>query len=88
MNGAQELPQDWSGYRSRIADLLQAALVTHGFDVADLVANALVMVAEREGGLEEPLRVRTGSWEAAACRSLIAGASAGLDLPEFKERAL
>ena len=79
----EQVPGSYEEYRDRIADLVQAALVVEGRDVAELVAYALVEVARREGGSEEVLRNRSGSWEAGLVRQLIEG-TAGPDLPAYK----
>ncbi|MFE9793518.1 hypothetical protein ACFYRL_17470 [Streptomyces goshikiensis] len=50
----------------------------NGHDVAELIAHALCQVAADEGGIEEVLRNRSGSWEAGHLRSLMEG-TAGPD---------
>jgi hypothetical protein len=47
-------------------------------DVAEFLAHALCYVAAAEGGIEEVLRNRPGSWEAEHVRRLMEG-TAGLD---------
>lgn len=49
-----------------------------GRDVAEFLAHALCYVAAAEGGIEEVLRNRSGSWEAGHIRQLMAG-TAGED---------
>lgn len=44
-----------------------------GRDVAEFLAHALCYVAAAEGGIEEVLRNRSGSWEAGYIRQLMAG---------------
>jgi hypothetical protein len=49
-----------------------------GHDVAEFLAHVLCTVAAAEGGIEEVLRNRSGSWEAGHLRSLMEG-TAGPD---------
>lgn len=56
----------------RVADAITEAL-DNGRDVAEFVAHALCQVAAAEGGIEEVLRNRSGSWEAGHVRSLMEG---------------
>ncbi|MFE4574627.1 hypothetical protein [Streptomyces chartreusis] len=56
----------------RAADAIAEAL-DNGVDVAEFVAHALCRVAADEGGIEEVLRNRSGSWEAGHVRSLMEG---------------
>ncbi|WP_405425539.1 hypothetical protein [Streptomyces erythrochromogenes] len=49
-----------------------------GHDIAEFIAHALCQVAADEGGIEEVLRNRSGSWEAGHVRSLMEG-TAGPD---------
>ncbi|MFJ4777402.1 hypothetical protein [Streptomyces sp. NPDC088762] len=44
-----------------------------GRDVAEFLAHALAHVAAAEGGVEEVLRNRPGSWEATHIRGLLHG---------------
>ncbi|KOU99099.1 hypothetical protein [Streptomyces sp. XY533] len=57
---------------SRVTDAIVEAL-RDGQDVAELIADALCRVAATEGGTEEVLRNRPGSWEASHIRSLMEG---------------
>lgn len=57
---------------SRAAAAITDAL-DDGVDVAEFLANALCTVAAKEGGIEEVLRNRSGSWEAGHVRSLMEG---------------
>ncbi|WP_330335741.1 hypothetical protein OHS33_39545 (plasmid) [Streptomyces sp. NBC_00536] len=56
----------------RAADVIAEALAD-GRDVAEFLAHALCTVAAKEGGTEEVLRNRSGSWEAGYVRSLMEG---------------
>jgi hypothetical protein len=49
------------------------AALHEGRDVAEFLAHALAYVAAAEGGIEEVLRNRSGSWEAGHLRSLLEG---------------
>jgi hypothetical protein len=49
------------------------AALREGNDVAEFLAHALCYVAAAEGGTEEVLRNRPGSWEADHVRRLMAG---------------
>ncbi|NGO40648.1 DUF6303 family protein [Streptomyces ureilyticus] len=57
--------------RRTAADIAEA--LDDGRDVAEFVAHALCQVAADEGGIEEVLRNRSGSWEAGHVRSLMEG---------------
>ncbi|MFC8790813.1 hypothetical protein [Streptomyces cinereoruber] len=57
---------------TRAADAIAEAL-RDGQDVAEMLAAALCQVAAAEGGTEEVLRNRPGSWEAGHLRSLMEG---------------
>jgi hypothetical protein len=57
---------------SRAAAAIADAL-DDGVDVAEFLAHALCTVAAQEGGIEEVLRNRSGSWEAGHVRSLMEG---------------
>lgn len=50
-----------------------AETLASGRDVAEFIAHALCQVAAQEGGIEEVLRNRSGSWEAGHVRSLMEG---------------
>ena len=56
----------------RTADAITEAL-DEGRDVAEFLAHALCYVAAKEGGTEEVLCNRSGSWEAGHVRSLMEG---------------
>lgn len=56
----------------RAASVITEAL-EDGRDVAEFLAHALCTVAAKEGGIEEVLRNRSGSWEAGHIRSLMEG---------------
>src|SRR5689334_5382087 len=56
----------------RAADVIAEAL-EEGRDVTEFLAHALCTVAAKEGGTEEVLRNRPGSWEAGYIRSLMEG---------------
>ncbi|MEU3279243.1 DUF6303 family protein [Streptomyces antibioticus] len=56
----------------RAADVIAEAL-EDGRDVAEFLAHALCYVAAKEGGTEEVLRNRSGSWEAGHVRNLMEG---------------
>ena len=56
----------------RAADVIAEALA-EGRDVAEFLAHALCTAAAKEGGIEEVLRNRSGSWEAGHIRSLMEG---------------
>ena len=49
------------------------AALHEGQDVAEFLAHALCYVAAAEGGIDEVLRNRPGSWEAEHVRRLMAG---------------
>jgi hypothetical protein len=53
-------------------DVISSALES-GVDVAAFLATALCAIAAREGGVEEVLRNRPGSWEAMHIRGLMEG---------------
>jgi hypothetical protein len=50
-----------------------AGALDEGIDVAEFLAHALCTVAADEGGIEEVLRNRSGSWEAGHVRNLMEG---------------
>lgn len=60
-------------------DLIEraAAVITEaldeGSDIGEFLADALCRVAAAEGGIEEVLRNRSGSWEAGHIRNLMEG---------------
>lgn len=59
--------------RNRRAAAAITDALDDGVDVAEFLANALCTVAAKEGGIEEVLRNRSGSWEAGHIRSLMEG---------------
>lgn len=56
----------------RAADAITEAL-DDGIDVAEFLAHALCTVAAEQGGIEEVLRNRSGSWEAGHVRNRMEG---------------
>jgi hypothetical protein len=74
---------------NRQAAAVIAAALADGVDVAEFVANALCRVAAAEGGIEEVLRNRPGSWEAGHVRNLMEGTVGpnGEDLHSYRETA-
>ena len=59
--------------RNRRAAAVIAEALDDGVDVAEFLAHALCTVAAKEGGIEEVLRNRSGSWEAGHVRNLMEG---------------
>lgn len=59
--------------RNRRAAAAITEALEDGVDVAEFLANALCTVAAKEGGIEEVLRNRSGSWEAGHLRNLMEG---------------
>ncbi|MFM9815635.1 DUF6303 family protein [Streptomyces scabiei] len=59
--------------RNRRAAAAITDALDDGVDVAEFLAHALCTVAAKEGGIEEVLRNRSGSWEAGHIRSLMEG---------------
>lgn len=57
--------------RRTAADIWEA--LDDGVDVAEFLAHALCQVAAEQGGIEEVLRNRSGSWEAGHVRNLMEG---------------
>lgn len=74
---------------SRAAAIITEAL-EDGVDVAEFLAHALCTVAAKEGGIEEVLRNRSGSWEAGHIRNLMEGTVGpnGEDLDRFRAEDL
>ncbi|MFE2314193.1 hypothetical protein ACFXC8_13520 [Streptomyces sp. NPDC059441] len=72
----------------RAADVIAEAL-EDGRDVAEFLAHALCTVAAKEGGIEEVLRNRSGSWEAGHLRNLMEGTVGpnGEDLDRYRTAA-
>ncbi|WP_042404445.1 DUF6303 family protein [Streptacidiphilus carbonis] len=69
----ERTPTTVDDQNSRRAAAAIAEALDDGVDVAEFLAHALCTVAAAEGGVEEVLRNRSGSWEAGHLRSLMEG---------------